>query len=214
MQRSQSIPSPYNSVPPKLNLENYAALSSRSSSAASLPRPHTITFPPEVKNTMSSFIGGMPTTTLDRHRQMHLRSRSPTQRPRLHTLRSRKPPKQRSSARRRPYRTLTFTLCLICGTAKTVVFCSVAHAFSICAGHSRSDVQLGAQFTYLAWNKFGSGRFQRPIPPPHIHRALSPIGPITHYLSCLSSFSSQPSPFPLPFHYHWLSFNAESERLL
>ena len=38
--------------------------------------------------------------------QMHLRSRSPGQRPRLRTLRSRKPPKQRSSARRRLYRAL------------------------------------------------------------------------------------------------------------
>ena len=64
MQRSQSMPSPYNSVPTKLNLMNYAALSSRSSLAASTPRPHTLTFPPEVKNTMSSFIGGMPTATV------------------------------------------------------------------------------------------------------------------------------------------------------
>ena len=63
----------------------------------------------------------------------------------------------------------TFTLRLVCGTAKAVVYRSVAHAFSICTGHSRSNVQLGAQFTYLAWNKFGNGRFQRPIPPPHIH---------------------------------------------
>ena len=89
------------------------------------------------------------------------------------------------------------------------MFRSVAHAFSICAGHSRSEVQLGAQFTYLAWNKFGSRRFQRPIPPPHIHinqkklfGTLSPIGSIPRYLSCLSSFSSQPSPFPPPFHPH------------
>ena len=45
--------------------------------------------------------------------------------------------------------------------------------------------------------------------------ALSPIGPIPRYLSCLSSFSSQPSPFPLPFHSHWFSsLNAEAERLL
>ena len=63
----------------------------------------------------------------------------------------------------------TFTLRLVCGTAKAVVFCSVAHASPTCAGHSQSEVQLGVQFTYLAWDKFGNGRFQRPIPPPHIH---------------------------------------------
>ena len=34
---------------------------------------------------------------------------------------------------------------------------------------------------------------------------MLPIGPIPRYLSCLSSFSSQPSPFPLPFHSHWFS---------
>ena len=136
-------------------------------------------------------------TTLDRRRRMQIRSRSPpSQRPRLHTLRSRKPPKQRSSS--------LHSLSVSCAELlkQWCFFCSVAHVFSIRAGHSRSEVQLGAQFTYLAWNKFGSGRFQRPIPPPHIHRALSPIGPITRYLSCLSSFSLQPSPFPLPFHSH------------
>ena len=63
----------------------------------------------------------------------------------------------------------TFTFRLVCGTAKAVLFRSVAHTFSICVGHFRSDVQLGAQFTYLAWNKFGNGRFQWPIPPTHIH---------------------------------------------
>ena len=63
----------------------------------------------------------------------------------------------------------TFTLRLVCGTAKAVVFRSVAHASPTCAGHSQSEVQLGVQFTYLAWDKFGNGRFQRPIPPPHIH---------------------------------------------
>ena len=51
----------------------------------------------------------------------------------------------------------TFTLRLVCGTAKAVWYRSVAHAFSICAGHSRSDVQLGAQFTYLVWDKLGNG---------------------------------------------------------
>ena len=53
----------------------------------------------------------------------------------------------------------------------------------------------------------------RPLFPHHIFTstkkklfgALSPIGPIPRYLSCLSSFSSQPSPFPLPFHSHWFS---------
>ena len=52
-----------------------------------------------------------------------------------------------------------------------------------------------------------------PYPPIHtftstkkkLYGALSPIGPIPRYLSCLSSFSSQPSPFPLPFHSHWFS---------
>ena len=64
MQRSRSMPSPYTSVPTKLNLMNYAALSSRSSLAASTPCPHIITLTPEV-NTMSSFIGGMPVSGLD-----------------------------------------------------------------------------------------------------------------------------------------------------
>ena len=34
---------------------------------------------------------------------------------------------------------------------------------------------------------------------------MSPIGPIPRHLSCFSLFSSQPSPFPLPFHSHWFS---------
>ena len=63
----------------------------------------------------------------------------------------------------------TFTLRLVCGTAKAVVFRSVTHASPTCAGHSQSEVQLRVQFTYLAWDKFGNGWFQRPIPPPHIH---------------------------------------------
>ena len=130
------------------------------------------------------------TTTLDRHRQMHLRSRSPSQHPRLRTLRSRKPPKQRSSS--------LHSLSVSCAELlkQWCFFCSFAHVFSICAGHSRSDVQLGAQFTYLAWNKFGNEQFQWPIPPPHIHinqknlfGALSPIGPISRHLSSLYLFS-------------------------
>ena len=64
----------------------------------------------------------------------------------------------------------TFTLRHICGTAKAVVFRSAAHAFSIYAGHFQSDVQLGAQFTYLTWNKFGDGQFQRPLRRRHAQR--------------------------------------------
>lgn len=62
MQRSQSVPQAYQSVPTKLSLLNYAAPSSRTSSNASTPRSHTITFPSESKNTVSSLIGGMPAT--------------------------------------------------------------------------------------------------------------------------------------------------------
>ena len=64
----------------------------------------------------------------------------------------------------------TFTFHLVCGTAKAVVFRSVAYAFPICTGHSQSDVRLGAQFTYLAWNKLGNGRFQWPLRHQHAQR--------------------------------------------
>ena len=179
---------------------------------------------------MSSFIGGMPTTTVPTYdytwppstnaSSQSLSEPAPppsyTALPQASEVEKQRAKEAISSPSHLPsvsYAELLKQWCF---------FCSFAHVFSICAGHSRSEVQLGAQFTYLAWNKFGNGRFQRPIPPPHIHinqkklfGTLSPIGSIPRYLSCLSSFSSQPSPFPLPFHSHWFSsLNAEAERLL
>ena len=100
----------------------------------------------------------------------------------------------------------TFTFRLVCGTAKAVVFRSVAYAFPICTGHSQSDVRLGAQFTYLAWNNFGNGQFQWLIPLPHIHinekinylELCHPSGQYpTIYLVCPLSHRNHPH-FPFP----------------
>ena len=146
---------------------------------------------------------------------MHLRSRSPAQRPRLRILRSRKPPKQRSSAQRRPYPS---HLPSVLYAELLKQWCFARSPMPSLSVHWQdtpsptSDSERNSPTSIWRGIILGMDSFNS-LSPYHtftstkkkLFGALSSIGPIPHHLSCLSSFSSQPSPFPLPFHSHWFS---------